>query len=31
MNNELKNKTAIIVIGGLTYTIGLVLFWMSQL
>ena len=31
MNNEIKNKTAIIVIGGLTYTIGLALFWMSQL
>ena len=31
MNNELQNKTAIIVIGGLTYTIGLTLFWMSQL
>ena len=31
MNNEIKNKTAIIVIAGLTYTIGLALFWMSQL
>jgi hypothetical protein len=31
MNNEIKNKTAIIVIGGLAYTIGLALFWMSQL
>jgi hypothetical protein len=31
MNNETHNKTLIIVIGGLAYTIGLALFWMSQL
>ncbi len=31
MNNELQNKTAIIVIGGLAYTIGLALFYMAQL
>lgn len=29
--NEIKNKTTIIVISGVVYTIGLVLFWMSQL
>ena len=29
--NEIKNKTTIIVISGVVYTIGLALFWMSQL
>ena len=29
--NEIKNKTAIIVISGVVYTVGLALFWMSQL
>ena len=29
--NEVKNKTAIIVISGVVYTAALALFWMSQL
>ena len=28
---EVKNKTKIVVISGVVYTIGLALFWMSQL
>jgi hypothetical protein len=31
MNNEIQNKTAIIVIGALAYTIGLAILWMSQI
>lgn len=31
MNYEIKNKTIIIVVGGLAYAVGLALFFMSQL
>ena len=31
MNYEVKNKTTIILIGGVVYVIGLALFYMAQL
>ncbi len=31
MNYEIKNKTMIILIGGVSYVIGLALFYMAQI